>query len=192
MQRFSLHNGKIIYEPNFFTVSKAGSLYQHLSTEIQWEQRFIKMFGKSIMEPRLTAWYGNKDATYQYSGISLTPLAWTENLLEIKGKIEQLTNYTFNSVLLNWYRDGNDSMGWHSDDEKELGMNPIIASLSLGATRDFQIRRKDNHKEKRQFALTSGSLLLMSGEMQKYWQHQIPKRKRVDQGRMNLTFRKIL
>ena len=187
-----MNNASIHHKVHFLSKQEAVDYYNSFTKEIEWQQRDIVMFGKQLKEPRLTAWYGDKGTAYSYSGIELDPLEWTDSLLSIKLKVEEAAEQSFNSVLLNWYRDGNDSMGWHSDDEKELGRNPTIASLSLGATRDFQIRRKDNHKEKRQFELTSGSLLIMSGEMQHYWQHQIPKRKRVDQGRMNLTFRKIL
>ncbi len=192
MPSYSLKQASITYQPQFLGVDESIQLYRQFKDEIEWKHREILMFGKKVKEPRLTAWYGDPGVSYQYSGIKLEPIRWTESLSRLKERIESVSGNQFNSVLLNWYRDGKDSMGWHSDDEKELGKNPVIASLSLGTKRDFQIRRKDDHKEKKEFVLETGSLLIMSGEMQHHWQHQIPKRKKVESGRMNLTFRKIL
>jgi len=189
---FSLNNATIDYKEDFLSVNESLQMYESFVSDVQWVHREIMIFGKRIKEPRLTAWYGDEEASYKYSGIELKPLPWYPKLLDLKKRIETFTEQPFNSVLFNWYRDGNDSMGWHSDDEKELGLNPVIASLSLGEARDFQFRRKDDHNVKKQITLKSGSLLVMSGEMQTYWQHQTPKRKRINEGRINLTFRKIL
>lgn len=152
-----------------------------------------------VKEPRLTAWYGQPGLTYTYSAKAMSPLPWTTSLLTIKTAIEtELTNHLiktdFTSVLINKYRDGNDSLGWHSDNEKELGNEPVIASISLGEARTFQFRLKDDHEKKIQIELNDGSLLVMRGKTQELWQHQIPKRSSataVINPRINLTFRHI-
>ena len=149
------------------------------------------MFGKPVLIPRLSAWYGNEGASYTYSGLTLQPNAWTDELLSIKQKIETISGATFNSVLLNFYRHGQDSMGWHADDEPELGKMPTIASLSLGAERRFLLRAKNNHHQKHEIPLNNGSLLVMSGNTQHYWQHAIPKTRLPTKPRINLTFRQI-
>lgn len=139
---------------------------------------------------RLTAWYGDNDKPYSFSGITLKPKSWNNELISIKEKIEPISKVKFNSVLLNLYRSGNDSISWHTDAEKELGVNPIIASVNFGATRKFQLRN-NNTKEKIEIELTNGSLLIMQGELQHYWQHQVPKTNKVVGERINLTFRVI-
>lgn len=152
-----------------------------------------------VKEPRLTAWYGQPGLTYTYSAKAMSPLPWTTSLLTIKTAIEtELTNHLiktdFTSVLINKYRDGNDYLGWHSDNEKELGNEPVIASISLGEARTFQFRLKDDHEKKIQIELNDGSLLVMRGKTQELWQHQIPKRSSataVINPRINLTFRHI-
>jgi alkylated DNA repair dioxygenase AlkB len=146
-----------------------------------------------IDQPRLTAFYGDVQKPYSYSGIVMTPVEWNEELLFIKEKIETAINIHFTSVLLNFYRDGKDSMGWHADDEKELGENPVIASVSFGETRVFQMKhRKRKDVTKRNIPLTNGSLLLMQGTTQHFWLHQIPKTTKQLSPRINLTFRVIL
>lgn len=183
-------DGQITYQPKYFESSKADILFQLLIHSIKWSQEEMKMYGKLVKFPRLTAWYGDAGMTYRYSGKTYNPLAWTDDLLEIKKSIETSTQQEFNSVLLNYYRNGQDSMGWHADDEKELGPNPFIASINFGATRPFQIRH--NHtKEKHEILLEHGSLLTMGGTFQHHWKHQIPKRKGIQDPRINLTFRKI-
>lgn len=158
---------------------------------ILWTHDEIKMFGKIIYVPRYSAWYGDADMEYSYSGLKLTPKPWNKGLNFIKEKVSDIVNVNFNSVLLNWYRDGIDSMGWHADDEKELGENPVIASVNFGTKRRFILRRKDDNKEKIEIPLQHGTLLIMAGEMQHFWQHSIPKEKKVKEDRVNLTFRVI-
>ena len=158
---------------------------------ILWKQDRMKLYGREIPLPRLTAWYGDPGAAYTYSGIKSEPEAWNDGLRHIKARVEALAGSTFNCVLLNWYRDGQDSLSWHADDEKELGPDPVIASANFGATRDFQLRRNSNHLEKLTVPLAHGTLLVMSGELQRHWQHAVPKRKNVDGSRFNLTFRAI-
>lgn len=166
--------------------------FQQLLQEIEWEEKPITIFGKTMMQPRLVAWYGEAGIAYTYSKQTIYAKPWTDLLLLIKNKIEQTTATTYNSVLLNLYRNGKDSMGWHSDDEKELGINPTIASLSLGTTRDFQLKHKTHPFAKTTIALTHGSLLIMAGSLQHHWQHALPKRAKCIAPRINLTFRKIL
>jgi alkylated DNA repair dioxygenase AlkB len=148
------------------------------------------MYGKRINFPRLTAWYGDNDKPYSFSGITLNPLVWTKTLLEIKNRIEPKAGVCFNSVLLNLYRDGNDSISWHTDAEPELGKNPVIASVNFGETRNFQLRHIET-KEKIEIELVHGSLLIMQGELQHFWQHQVPKTSKKIKDRINLTFRVI-
>ncbi|MDP0561995.1 MAG: alpha-ketoglutarate-dependent dioxygenase AlkB [Candidatus Endonucleobacter sp. (ex Gigantidas childressi)] len=158
---------------------------------IKWKQDSIKLYGKDIPLPRLTTWYGDKGKSYTYSGINSNPNEWNKGLLYIKKKIESISNVKFNSVLINWYRDGEDYLNWHADDEKELGKNPIIASVNFGETRDFIIRDNTNKLNKITIPLKHGTVLIMSGEFQHFWQHSVPKRKKVKGSRFNLTFRVI-
>lgn len=148
------------------------------------------MYGKKVLFPRLTAWYGDNDKPYSFSGITLSPNPWTKELQEIKNKISLHTSVNFNSVLLNRYRSGNDSISWHTDAEPELGINPTIASVNFGATRKFQLRHIKTN-EKLEIELSHGSLLIMEGELQHFWQHQVPKTSKPIGERINLTFRLI-
>ena len=163
-----------------------------LQQQIEWKQEGMRMFGKYVDFPRLTAWYADEGKYYSYSGLVNKPLPWLPCLMELKAIAERLSDHSFNSVLLNYYRTGNDSMGWHSDDEPELGMLPIIASLNFGAVRKIQFRHKSNTDVKVEVILPSGSLLLMKGSIQRHWQHQVPKQKKIHEPRINLTFRQIL
>jgi alkylated DNA repair dioxygenase AlkB len=159
---------------------------------VEWEQHRIRIRGREIASPRLSAWYGDPDAHYRYSGLSLEPRPWLPVILELKSRVEAACDEPFNSVLLNLYRDGSDSMGWHSDDEPELGERPLIASLSLGATRRFRLRhRRRKDLEPVAIDLEGGSLLIMEGDTQRFWKHQVPKTKRTVEPRINLTFRNI-
>jgi len=163
---------------------------ERLRKEIEWEQHRIKIFGQWVDCPRLSAWYGDPGAMYSYSGLSLTPKAWTPTLLEVRNQLSETIERPFNSVLLNLYRNGNDSMCWHSDDEWELGLNPVIASISLGDSRMMKFRhRSDPEVSKFALELSTGSLLIMAGTTQKFWQHEIPKTKKSVGERLNLTFR---
>lgn len=158
---------------------------------VEWKQDHIKLYGKLIPLPRLTSWHGDPGAAYTYSGIKSEPNKWNEGLLYLKHRIEECTETEFNSVLLNWYRDGQDSLSWHSDDEKELGEAPLIASANFGASRDFLIRPKEDKSLTISIPLKHGTLLVMGGPMQHFWQHSIPKRSGVKQSRFNMTFRRI-
>lgn len=190
---YNLPDADITLFDNFFTNQESKNLHQKLIDNIQWRQDKIKIFGKLIDQPRLTAFYGDATKDYSYSGIVMKPNDWYDDLLFIKNRVEEVSKITFSSVLLNYYRDGKDSMGWHSDDEKELGQNPVIGSVSFGESRVFQMRHKFQKEIKKvDIALKDGSFLLMKGATQHFWQHQIPKTKRKLESRINLTFRVIV
>lgn len=185
-----IHNGAYIYIEKFFTKIEADFFVNDFINNIVWEQQSMNMYGKLIPFPRLTTWYGDNDKPYSFSGITLQPHPWNESLLKIKNKIEPLSGVIFNSVLLNRYRDGSDSISWHTDAEKELGNNPIIASVNLGEERVFQLKHIDTG-ERIDLLLKHGSLLIMMGELQHFWKHQVPKSKKPMKERINLTFRVI-
>lgn len=175
--------------PSFVDANTADECFAGILAETPWEHRHIVMFGREVLQPRLACWYG--DYAYSYSGIRLEPRPWTGRLDELRQLCEDASGATFNSCLANLYRDGRDSMGWHADDEPELGSEPVIASLSLGATRMFRMR----HRESRtvvDIALEHGSLLVMGGLMQKCWVHELPKTAKPVGQRINLTFRSII
>ena len=159
--------------------------------DLNWETGFIKIFGKTHQIPRLQSWYADDGIEYTYSGKKLQRHNWNKTLIEIKQEIESITSIKFNSVLANLYRNGNDSMGLHSDNEKELGINPVIASLSLGESRDIHFKHK-NIKTSINIPQTSGQLIVMYGQTQKYWKHEIKKTKKFKKPRINLTFRNII
>ena len=170
---------------------KSLELFAQLRDEVEWKQETIKMFGNEIAIPRLTAWYGDPDRSYTYSGIALKPLAWTPLLNDLRGKVQRLAGSEFNSVLLNLYRNGDDGVSWHADDEPDLGREPVIGSISLGASRRFDFRKKSDHKSKYSLVLNSGDVITMRGITQNLWEHQIPKQPKVHEPRINLTFRCI-
>ena len=186
-----IQNGEFIYLPNFFNKQESDIFFNSLKNNVLWKQESMNMYGKRIDFPRLTSWYGDNDKPYSFSGITLNPNPWSKELIDIKNKIEPESNANFNSVLLNRYRTGSDSISWHTDAEKELGRNPVIASVNFGATRNFQLRHIET-KEKIDIDLTHGCLLIMLGELQHYWQHQIPKTTKPVNERINLTFRVII
>jgi alkylated DNA repair dioxygenase AlkB len=168
-------------------------ILRELISSVPWQQHRILVWGKVHLQPRLIAWYGDPDTVYTYSGITLAPLPWTDLLLEIKERAETATAASFNSVLLNYYRDNRDSMGFHSDFEPTLGNRPVIASVSLGEERTFVLKHKTNQLAKPvRLKLASGSLLLMKGETQRYWKHGVAKQTRPCGPRINLTFRRIV
>jgi len=189
--KIELQNGKLQFFENFFDQKQSDNFFGSLLENIHWHQDKIKMYGKELKVPRLSAWYGDSNMSYSYSGIKLSPKPWTTELLTIKNEIDKVANVKFNSVLLNRYRDGNDSVSWHSDDEPELGKNPIIGSLNFGATRRFMLRHKNDKSLTYEIELKHGSFLLMFGELQHYWIHQVPKTAKKIGERVNLTFRVI-
>lgn len=179
---------------DFIDKSKSDTLFDCIRRKVKWQQQSIKIFGKSVVSPRLSAWYGDQRAIYRYSGTVNMPMPWIDELLEIGDLVAAYTEQSFNSVLLNLYRNGNDSMGRHSDDEPELGISPTIASVSLGATRRFILHPNSDHRQSASKAsikveLKHGSLLVMFGMSQQNWKHSLPKTKRVTEPRINLTYR---
>ncbi|GAB3395839.1 alpha-ketoglutarate-dependent dioxygenase AlkB family protein [Azotobacter armeniacus] len=162
-----------------------------LLEEIPWEQPQVRLYGRLYPVPRQVAWYGDADACYRYSGLTHRPLPWTPLLAEVRAAVEALVGQPLNGVLLNHYRDGRDSMGWHSDDEAELGRNPLIVSLSLGGARRFDLRRVGQSRIEHSLFLEHGSLLVMAGATQHDWQHQVAKTRKSCAPRLNLTFRQV-
>lgn len=190
-QNHSLINrdGELLYYPEFLSPEQATRLFGVLQQELAWTQESIKLFGKTQLVPRLVCWYGDDNISYRYSGIDHLALPWTPSLLALKQRLEDTTRQQFNSVLGNFYRNEKDSMGWHADNEPELGDSPFIASISLGEDRIFKARHKTGDKIK--LTLGNGSLLTMSGAFQQYWQHCIPKTSVPKSARINLTFRYV-
>jgi len=180
------------YYPNFFNTEKADELFKKLIEETPWQQDNITIFGKTHLQPRLTALYGNEGKPYSYSNIVMHPHQWNSLLTFIKEKVEDISNHSFTTVLINSYRNEKDSNGWHADNEKELGRNPIIASVSFGEERVFQLKHNTNKEAKQSLTLKHGSLLLMKEGSQIYYKHQIPKATKAKKERINLTFRRIL
>ncbi|MEH0669318.1 alpha-ketoglutarate-dependent dioxygenase AlkB family protein [Vibrio owensii] len=181
--------GKIYYDPNFLSQLDADRYFSQLRSTLPWQQESIMMFGRSVLQPRLQAWHGDVD--YTYSGLTMAPHPWTPELTELKSRSEAIAEVQFNSVLANLYRNGQDSMGWHQDNEPELGKNPVIASINLGETRRFLLRNL-HCKTQIEYELSHGSLLIMAGELQHHWKHAVPKTAKPKGERINLTFRHIV
>lgn len=188
----SLLGGDLDYYAHAISPHIADALYQQLRTEIEWQQDVIHVYGKQHLIPRLQSWIGDPEARYTYSGRTLIPASWTSTTQKLCQLLNQEFDTQFNSVLANYYRNGLDTMGWHSDDELELGVDPIIASLSFGAVRDFALRKVGVTRQHGVLPLENGSLLMMKAGMQCRWQHSLPARKGVTDGRINLTFRKLV
>ena len=186
------HNDlKIRVEENFFDSNESNEFLNRLIENLPWESMMIKMFGKNLKIPRLQCWIGDEGCDYKYSGKMLNRQNWNKELMIIREKIFQETKIDFNSVLANYYRDGKDSLGRHSDDEKELGPNPTIASISFGSERNLYFRNKIS-KEIISIPQTHGCLVMIDGETQKSWQHSIKKTQKIIGPRINLTFRNII
>jgi alkylated DNA repair dioxygenase AlkB len=188
MTTLAVQDGTLLFNEAFLSQEEANLLFKHFEATLPFHQGTITLFGKTHAIPRLEAFFATENKTYSYAGKTLQTHPFTTELLTLKSKIEAISQEKFNCVLVNLYRNGQDSNGWHADNEPELGKNPVIASLSLGATRRFDLRHNLTN-EKLSFDLTNGSLLLMKGEMQHFWKHQIAKTKKVDTARINLTFR---
>ena len=188
---FNLPDAEIEYYPNFFDIQRATELFEKLKTEIPWKQDSITVYGKTHLQPRLTTLFGNEGKPYSYSNIVMQPHHWNPLLMFIKNEIEEICSENFTTVLLNYYRDGKDSNGWHADNERELGRNPVIASVSFGAERAFHLQHNIIKEQKLKINLEHGSLLIMKGATQHFWKHQIPKTTKPIGSRINLTFRII-
>lgn len=187
--------GFLDYHPGFLDAAEATALRDRLWRELAWSQRAITLFGRQVLQPRLVAWYGDVAAVYTYSGLTLEPLPWHPVLADLRWRIEAFTGFSFNAVLANAYRDGRDSMGWHADDERELGPSPAIASLSVGEARTFRFRARRGARVGRRptyaLALEHGSLLLMRPGCQERFQHALPRTARPVGLRINLTWRDV-
>ncbi len=184
-------DGEIFYFPDVLDADSKRLYFQAIKDETPWQQQSVKIFGKWIPEPRLTCFYGDAGKNYEYSGLRLEPLAWTPALLQLKNLAESYSGTLFNVALLNYYRDWKDSMGWHRDNEPELGTEPIIASFSLGAARKFSLRNFADKSVIQSIILEPGSLLVMGGKIQSCWEHCVPKTSKAEE-RINITFRRII
>ena len=194
-QTIQLDNGALDYFPNWLPENLAWSYFNYLQKFCVWQQSTIQLAGRSVKIPRLNAWYGDADAYYRYSGTDFSPLRWNHALLALRRRLEKHFSQNnlpgFNSALINYYRDGNDSVSWHADDEPELGPSPVIASLSFGATRRFLLKPKRGG-DSLKLDLEHGSLLIMQPPLQKNWLHCLPKTKRLINSRINVTFRQVV
>lgn len=192
LETIDMPDADVRFTHRFYRPPQSDHLRETLLSETSWRHEKITIFGRQCWQPRLMSWHGDPESRYSYSGLTLAPNAWTPTLSRIRQDIEEATGHRFNSVLLNLYRNERDSMGWHSDDEPELGPDPVIASLSLGETRTFRFKHKTNAAQKPiSLDLTDGSLLLMAGTTQRHWLHGIGKETRSKAPRINLTFRNI-
>jgi alkylated DNA repair dioxygenase AlkB len=180
-------DGHVYLIRDFWSEAQSNSYFDEFASSCPWRQDELTVFGRKYLTPRLTSWHG--DVPYTYSGLTMAPEPWSHSMIEIKGRIEKEAEARFNSVLFNMYRDGNDSMGWHQDDEDVLGTNPLIASVNFGQTRRFRLRHKTKTQEAVTIDLPNCSLLIMAGSTQHHWQHAVPKTKKTVGPRINLTFR---
>jgi alkylated DNA repair dioxygenase AlkB len=191
-RRFSLADGgDVVLHEGWLGPDDAAELFVGLRDEIGWRQERIRIHGREHAQPRLVAWFGDPEASYTYSGLALSPEPWPARLAALRKRVEREADTAFNSVLCNLYRDGTDSMGMHADDERELGPNPVIASVSLGTTRRFTMRHRKDVRERLDLDLPGGSLLVMRGTTQHFWRHGVPKQRAIIESRINLTFRRI-
>lgn len=185
------HGGSAIVHPFALSEREADSAYDDLMEHEPWEEHHISMFGRSVAEPRRSVWHADDGYSYTYSSRRREAVEWSPLLLDLKHRCEEISGHVFNGVLVNLYRDGRDHMGWHADDEPNLGVAPVIASLSLGAERRFELRHRSTSEIVR-IPLSHGSILVMSGDCQTQWVHRLPKQTRVTAPRINLTFRHLL
>jgi alkylated DNA repair dioxygenase AlkB len=186
-----LADAELAFDPHWLGTEQADVLFATLRAQIAWEVHRIRLFGREVDSPRLSCWIGDPDASYRYSGVRFAPRLWPDALLPVRHRLEQTLGQDFNSVLANLYRDGRDAMGWHSDAEPELGTRPVIASISLGATRRFAFRHRQHPERRLSLELPHGSLLVMAGDTQRFYRHSLPRTARPVGERINLTFRRI-
>jgi len=192
VQRHTLADGgSLTLDERWLDDEPARALFDALRDGVAWRTERIRIAGRWYEQPRLVSWFGDADASYTYSGLTLSPEPWPATIAAVRARLVEETGTSFNSVLCNYYRDGHDSMGFHADDEPELGASPTIASVSLGATRRFALRHKRDKGARLDLDLPGGSLLVMSGTTQHFWRHGVPKRQPSVSGRINLTFRRI-
>lgn len=185
-------DGRLRYVADWLSPARAEDLFRSLADGVEWQRSSVRLFGREVPQPRRIAFQGDPGVRYRYSGQTWEAESWTPRVAALRDRLVEETGEGFNSVLLNLYRDGSDSMGWHADDEKELGRDPVIASVSLGATRRFRLRSRAKPRRSLALELEPGSLLLMSGDLQHAWQHALPKTRRAVGPRINLTFRSVV
>lgn len=190
VERLALPEAQLTWWPAWLDAGAARELFAVLQEETPWEQSEIRIAGRLLRIPRLNAWYGDPGAGYGYSGTRLARQSWTPALAAVRDAVEQATGHCFNSALLNLYRSGADSVDWHSDDEPELGPQPVIATLSLGAARRFELRHRTRAASRQRLQLGDGALLLMAGDMQRHWRHRVPKEPGIAAPRISITFRR--
>lgn len=191
LQAFPIDGGGLRYAERFLSPDEADASLAALLRQVPWKQSEIRLYGRTVREPRLGCWMGDPGAVYRYSGTVFRPEPWIAPVLGVKQAVEAATGHVFNSVLLNLYRDGRDAMGWHSDDEPELGPAPLIASVSLGGVRRFLLRERRVGARSLGIALAHGSLLVMAGDLQQRYRHSVPRTAKPVSARVNLTFRRI-
>jgi alkylated DNA repair dioxygenase AlkB len=191
LQRIPIAGADARYAPAFHEPASADDQMARLTRDIDWQQHHLRLFGRDVPAPRLSCWMGDADAVYTYSRTRFEPQPWTPVVATLRDDLCDRLGVRFNSVLANLYRDGRDSMGWHSDDEPELGPQPLIASLSFGAARTFRLRARATRETALSIELAHGSLLVMGGDTQALYQHALPQRARVSGARINLTFRLV-
>jgi alkylated DNA repair dioxygenase AlkB len=184
-------DGEVLFYPHFLSPQESNEYFDYMLQTLPWKQDKIRIYDKEVLQPRLTAYYGDTNKNLSYSGTTMHPNPWTEQLTVLKLKTETIAGVSFTNALFNLYRDGKDSVSWHRDNEKYLGVNPIIGSVSLGATRTFQFRYYKDKSIVRSIELTAGSLLIMRGTTQHFWEHQVPKTNKRIGARINITFRII-
>ncbi len=190
MNNLVSRDGELFFIDHFIKPEEAAGFCQKLLHGLDWREEEIFIYGKPVRVPRLVCWYGEPEAVYRYSGVTHIPLTWTPILDDLRARVERISGHHFNSLLANLYRNGNDAMGWHADNEKDLGSNPFIASLSFGDKRLFKLRHKKS-RETIDLLLGDGNLLLMGGCLQHHWQHCLPRTSQSKDARINLTFRLI-
>ena len=195
LEPIHLAGADLLFDPRWLPSAAADKLFKNLRDPVQagidWEVHRLKIFGREVESPRLSRWIGDPGAVYRYSGVRFEPSSWPRSLTVVRKAVNAAAGEEFNSVLANLYRDGNDTMGWHADDEPELGIQPIIASLSLGATRKFVLKSRGPDGDKLELELPHGSLLVMRGDTQRNYKHSLPRTKKAAGERINLTFRRI-
>jgi len=191
IQRIDLEDAELVEHKKAFSYTESRTYFTNLLDHTNWQTASIRIGGRVIPIPRLQCWVADADCRYSYSGISMVPENWSEQLLEIRSRVEALAEQSFNAVLMNLYRNGDDSVSWHADDEPELGSDPVVASVSFGAARPFELKHRNNDTRFR-LTLTDGSLLVMGKGLQNNWLHQIPKVRSLQEPRINLTFRRIV
>jgi alkylated DNA repair dioxygenase AlkB len=191
LESLLLHDAELLHDCAFLARDEADAAFAALRHAIPWEVHRLRLFGREVDSPRLSAWIGDPGTAYRYSGAIFEPHPWPAAMVALRERVAHAAGVEFNSVLANLYRDGRDYMGWHSDDERALGPRPVIASLSLGATRRFRLKHRTSPQHELALDLEPGSLLVMRGQTQRHHRHALPKSMRVTGERINLTFRRV-